>query len=237
MKPFKITAYRLAKETKLPMTRVADILKGRIIITIAFLCFSNAFAAIIPDSCRSDKNRVDYNNTLLVASYNGKDTERACNLLNHYLLEDKGVEDVSVTRCIRGFSYISHKPLTPDNLIICDVGDGQTIPKKMRHADVLVLVYGGDEKEESKDRENFDNLPRLHKRLMSQMFDDPQVVMLNLDGDNVSVCYEDRVKMESQLHAERVEGDFLSYLDVDRSKWIRYRGKRIGDRVDDKEEL
>lgn len=34
MKPFKITAYRLAKETKMPMTRVADILKGRRRITI-----------------------------------------------------------------------------------------------------------------------------------------------------------------------------------------------------------
>jgi addiction module HigA family antidote len=34
IKPLKITAYRLAKETKLPMTRVADILKGRRIITI-----------------------------------------------------------------------------------------------------------------------------------------------------------------------------------------------------------
>jgi addiction module HigA family antidote len=34
MKPMKITAYRLAKETKMPMTRVADILKGRRRITI-----------------------------------------------------------------------------------------------------------------------------------------------------------------------------------------------------------
>jgi addiction module HigA family antidote len=34
IKPLKITAYRLAKETKLPMTRVADILKGRRRITI-----------------------------------------------------------------------------------------------------------------------------------------------------------------------------------------------------------
>ncbi|MDR2251856.1 MAG: HigA family addiction module antidote protein [Endomicrobium sp.] len=34
MKPLKITAYRLAKETKMPMTRVADILKGRRRITI-----------------------------------------------------------------------------------------------------------------------------------------------------------------------------------------------------------
>jgi addiction module HigA family antidote len=34
MKPRKITAYRLAKETKMHMTRVADILKGRRRITI-----------------------------------------------------------------------------------------------------------------------------------------------------------------------------------------------------------
>jgi addiction module HigA family antidote len=34
MKPMKITAYKLAKETKMPMTRVADILKGRRRITI-----------------------------------------------------------------------------------------------------------------------------------------------------------------------------------------------------------
>jgi addiction module HigA family antidote len=34
MKPHKITAYRLAKETKMHMTRVADILKGRRRITI-----------------------------------------------------------------------------------------------------------------------------------------------------------------------------------------------------------
>jgi addiction module HigA family antidote len=34
MKPMKITAYRLAKETKMPMTRVSDILKGRRRITI-----------------------------------------------------------------------------------------------------------------------------------------------------------------------------------------------------------
>jgi addiction module HigA family antidote len=34
MKPMKITAYRLAKETKMPMTRIAGILKGTRRITI-----------------------------------------------------------------------------------------------------------------------------------------------------------------------------------------------------------
>jgi len=33
LKPLKITAYRLAKETKIPQTRVSDILKGRRRIT------------------------------------------------------------------------------------------------------------------------------------------------------------------------------------------------------------
>lgn len=33
LKPFKITAYRLAKETKMPATRVSEILKGRRRIT------------------------------------------------------------------------------------------------------------------------------------------------------------------------------------------------------------
>jgi addiction module HigA family antidote len=34
MKPLGITAYRLAKETKMPVTRVAEILKGKRRITI-----------------------------------------------------------------------------------------------------------------------------------------------------------------------------------------------------------
>lgn len=33
LKPFKITAYRLAKETRMPATRVSEILKGRRRIT------------------------------------------------------------------------------------------------------------------------------------------------------------------------------------------------------------
>jgi addiction module HigA family antidote len=33
MKPFKITVYRLAKETKIPMTRIAAIVKGKRRIT------------------------------------------------------------------------------------------------------------------------------------------------------------------------------------------------------------
>ncbi|MDR1522378.1 MAG: HigA family addiction module antidote protein [Endomicrobium sp.] len=33
MRPFKITAYRLAKETKMPMTRIAAIIKGKRKIT------------------------------------------------------------------------------------------------------------------------------------------------------------------------------------------------------------
>ena len=206
-------------------------------LTMSFLCVSNAFTAIIPDSLRSYKNRADYNNTLLVASYNGKDTERACNLLNHYLLANRGTEDVNMANCICGFSYIDHNPLTPDNLTICDVENGKAIPKKLRHADVLVLAYGGDEKEENKDRENFDNLPVLYKRLMSRMLNKPMVVMLNLDWDNVSVCYEDRVRMEDKLHAERVESFALPMLEIDRNKWIRYYGKRIRDKVNDDDEL
>jgi hypothetical protein len=210
---------------------------GAFVMLISFLCSSNAFTATIPDSWFSDKEKADYNNTLLVASYNGEDTERACNLLNHYLLADRGTEDVNMANCICGFSYIDHT-LTPDNLTICDVENGKAIPKKLRHADVLVLVYGGDEKKESKDRENFDNLPILHKRLMSQMFDDPQVVMLNIDSIGMaSVSYNKEVKMARILHAERVESTSLSYLDIDRTKWIYYRAKRIGDRVDDDEEL
>jgi hypothetical protein len=212
---------------------------GTFTLAISFLCASNAFTAIIPDSWRSDKNRADYNNTLLVASFNGKDTDRACNELNHYLLADKGIEDVNVTKCIRGFSYIDHSPITPHNLTICDVGNGEAIPKKLRRADVLVLVHGGDEKEENEDRENFDNLPILHKRLKSQMLKKPLLVILNLDTiGHASVSYEDECEMESKLHADkRVKSGFLEDLDINRNVWVRYRGKRIGDRVNDDEEL
>jgi hypothetical protein len=135
------------------------------------------------------------------------------------------------------FSYIDGSAFKPDNLTICDVGNGEAIPKKLRHADVLVLVHGGDEKKENKDRENFDKLPILHKRLMRQLFDDPLVVMLNLDWDNVTVCYEDRVEMEDKLHAKRIESYALPMLEIDRDKWIFYYAKRLGYRVDDDEGL
>jgi hypothetical protein len=197
------------------------------------LSMIRAFALAISFLCYSNDGKAAANYTLLIASYNGKDTGMTCNLLDHYLLADKGIEDLNVTRCIHGFSYIDGSAFKPDNLTICDVGNGETIPKNLRHADVLVLVYGGDEKEENKDTENFDNLPILHKRLMNQMFDDPLVVMLNLDWDNVTVCYEDRVEMEDKLHAKQIESYALPMLEIDRDKWIFYYAKRLGDRGDE----
>ena len=206
------------------MKKKVVLMIGIFTMIIGFLWNSYAFACTMSDSLlfsNNDGRPYDYSEyTLLVASDNGQDTDRACNLLNHCLMADKGV---NTSGCISGLSVIDGD-CVPDNLTICDVGDGRIIPKKLRHADVLVLVYGGDEK--NKDRGNFENLHALHKRLMSRMLDDPQCVTLNLDTIYMaSVSYEDEVEMASILHAERVDSAFLKYLNINRDLWIRYRGK------------
>jgi len=49
LKPFKLTAYRLAKETKMPSTRIAEIVKGRRRITADTALRLSKFFGTTPD--------------------------------------------------------------------------------------------------------------------------------------------------------------------------------------------
>jgi hypothetical protein len=63
----------------------------------------STFVGAISFLCYENDGKTAANYTLLTASYNGQDTDIACNLLNHYLLADKGIEDVNMTMCIHVF--------------------------------------------------------------------------------------------------------------------------------------
>jgi hypothetical protein len=86
---------------------------------------------------------MDRNRTILVASHNGRDTDKATEALNRYLLEGKGV---GRDGCFRGFSFVFGRLMPSDNLTICDVGNGVGIPEALRRPDMIATVYGGEDK-------------------------------------------------------------------------------------------
>jgi hypothetical protein len=114
----------------------------------------------------------------------------------------------------------------PDNLTICDVGDCRALPGELRHPDVVIMVYGGDEKKAGGDTTNFRGLGTVRDILMGQVVSRPVLVMLNLDLEERTVSRKEEIAMENLLGVRGVQRDFLIHVEFYRDAWIRYRRKR-----------
>jgi hypothetical protein len=202
-----------------PSSASEDEFVGRDDLSDASIDSFSLFAFQFPEDFDA-RPKPDQNETLLVASHNGNDTDAACDVLNRYVLGGQGVKKCG---CIRGLSYMDDNHRDPDNLTICDVGNGRAVPNDLRRADGLILVYGGDR---TQDRENFRNLRALHSTLIAQMVNDPVIVLLNLDFHNVTVSEEEEIAIKQELHAQRVVHRFLTNVDLDSELWIHYGLKR-----------
>jgi hypothetical protein len=107
--------------------------------------------------------------------------------------------------------------IRPDNLTMCDIGDGREVPEELQCTDVLVLVFG--------DRSSFRDLAEPRDRLMDQIFGQPKVIMLALDLDDGSVSRDEEQEMEDRLEAYCVGHDLVVHVELHRDAWIRYYRK------------
>jgi hypothetical protein len=161
----------------------------------------------------------DFNETLLVVSHDGRDTGRACAILDQRLLGGKG--RVGAMGCVCGFSYIGQRAIRPDNLSICDVGDGVAVPERLRRPDLIVAVYSGD------GRDNFRLLPQVVERVKHQLLTDAKVAIFHLEVEGRT---EERLRLQDQCEIQaRLGADYVTEAGLiiqGGQGWVRYARKR-----------